>query len=198
MTKQGTMFLAVLGLAAAIALPTVAQEPAQEPMKKESYSALAQHLGTGPSGQTMVQFEITRWSTPEEINALFEILRTEGHKKLAEALDKEKETGFVRFPQIQSRFPSTQVTYARQYEHEGKRVVVLATNRPIGFLEALNNDSSMDYDLSAIQITLDENGEGEGVLAVGIQITYDETKQSFVIENMSSAPVKLTNVRLRE
>lgn len=198
-------FAMVLAAIAAVSftLPAFAQEAAQEAaqepakMEKEQYSALAQHLGTGPSGQTMVQFEITRWSTEEEIANLFEILRTQGHKKLAEALDKEKEVGFIRFPQIQTRFPSTQMTYARQYMHEGKRVVVMATNRPIGFMEAMANDDSMDYDLTALQVTLDENGHGEGVLGVGLQVTYDEAKKQFTIENWSTAPVQLKEVRKR-
>jgi hypothetical protein len=175
----------------AIALPAAAQD------QKENYEALAVHMGTGPAGQAPMQIEISRWSTDEEAEALLNILKTEGAEKLGDALGKEKETGFVRFPTIRSQFPSTRLYYARQFEREGKRVVILATNRPIGFLEVMNQGRSMDYNLSLVELQLDANGNGEGVLAVGVEIGFDAEKNQLTTKNWSSSPVQLKDVKKR-
>jgi len=180
------VFLVVVAAAG----PAAAQE-----QEKESYDALAVHMGTGPSGQAPVQIEITRWSTDAEAEALLTVLQNEGPSKLSDALGKEKEAGFVRFPTIRSRFPSTRLSFARQFERDGKRVVVLATNRPIGFMEAVNQGRSLDYELSLIELQLDADGNGEGVLAVGVEIGYDAAKKQLVTKNWSSAPVQLKNVK---
>lgn len=180
----------VLLVVVTLAFPARAQD-----QEKENYDALAAHMGTGPSGQAPVQIQITRWSTDEEAEALLTVLQNEGPKKLADALGREKDAGFIRFPTIRSRFPSTRLNFARQFERDGKRVVVLATNRPVGFMEAVNRGRSLDYELSLIELQLDADGNGEGVLAVGVEIGYDAAKKQLVTKNWSSAPVQLKNVK---
>ena len=162
--------------------------------QEEKWNGLAQHLGSGPSGQTQIEIAISRWSTEEEANALLQVLQQDGAKKLADALDKEKETGFVRFPRVRTRFPSTRLSYARQFTNGDKRTIIIATNRPIGFWEAVSQGRSMDYELTLIELHLDADGSGEGVLAVGAEISWDADKNQIVVENYSTAPVKLLNI----
>jgi hypothetical protein len=75
--------------------------------------------------------------------------------------------------------------------------VILATNRPIGFLEVNNQGGrrSMDYDLTLIELELDADGKGTGVLGVGVEIGYDADKKQLVIKNWSSSPVQLKDVK---
>ena len=121
-------------------------------------------------------------------------MKDEGHEELADALRKHDETGFIRFPTIRTRFPSTRLYFAHQFQQGDTRIIRLATDRPIGFLEAARHDRSMDYDLTLIELRLPASGDdkGEGVLAVGVEIVYDEEKQTIFIENYSTTPVRLT------
>ena len=164
-------------------------------MEEESFSAFATHIGTGPSGATSLRITISRWTTDEERDHLLGVLIDEGHQAAAEALRDHDETGYIRFPSVRTRFPSTRLYYARQFRQGNTRIIRLATNRPIGFLEAISMSRSNDYDLTLIELRLDENGEGEGTLAVGVEISVDRESNRLVIEHMSSAPVRLSKVR---
>lgn len=44
-------------------------------------------------------------------------------------------------------------------------------------------------------LNLDENNEGEGGMAIGVRLKFDNENNSLEIENFSSEPVRLTNVR---
>jgi len=48
---------------------------------------------------------------------------------------------------------------------------------------------------SLIELRLDENNEGDGTLAIGVKMNYDKEKNTLVLENFSSEPVRLTRVR---
>jgi hypothetical protein len=69
---------------------------------KETYNALAVSMGTSnppviPQGaRTTVQINITRWSTDEERAALLTQLIENGQEALNKALNKQKETGWIR------------------------------------------------------------------------------------------------------
>ena len=69
-----------------------------------------------------------------------------------------------------------------------------ATNRPIGVWEAVRQPRSFEYDLTLIQLTLDSEGKGAGVLAVGVEIGFDKQKNQLVIKNSSSSPIQLTGI----
>lgn len=185
----------VVSLAPASPLGGAAQE-----MEEERYSAFATHLGTaegrGPARPTTVQITISRWSTGEERMELLNLLKEEGHEEAADALRKHPKTGFIRFPGLQTRFPSTRLYYAHQFQQGDTRVVRLGTDRPIGFVEAVHRPRSIRYDLSLIELRLPASGDGngEGALVVGAEITWDEEQQALSVEHFSTAPVRLTEV----
>ena len=60
--------------------------------------------------------------------------------------------------------------------------------------EAMRNPRTMDYTFSLIELRLDENNEGDGTLAIGVEMKYDKEKNTLVLENFSSEPVRLTRV----
>ncbi len=127
--------------AIAIAL-TLAFMPAAQAQEKtrESFSAFAVAMGTSnppvlPPGQTTTfQITITRWTTPEERDALLAQLIENGQEALIKALQKTEETGFIRATgraAARSTFPSERLRYAFQFPgEEGRRRIVLALDRP--------------------------------------------------------------------
>ena len=52
----------------------------------------------------------------------------------------------------------------------------------------------IDYPLTLIVLDVDEKGDGEGKLAVGVQLTFDRENKRLEIENLSSEPIRLTSV----
>lgn len=191
MKMRHILMLVVAGLVIATTSPALTQD------QRESYSGLAQHLGTGPTGETPIEIVITRWSTVEEAQKLVDVLVKDGHEKLADALADNPETGFLRFPGAPTRYPSVRLHYARQFQQGDKRTIMLATNRPVGFLEAAGNDRSLDYDLSMIQIEFDGDAKGTGVFVVGADIEIDDDTQKLTVESMSTQPARLTNLEKR-
>lgn len=170
--------------------------PAGSAQDREDFRATAQAIGTGPSGQTSIIISITRWSTDEERNALATVLADEGSNELAKALNKQDETGFIRFPQLRSQFPSVRLRYAREVPNGDGRTIILATDRPIGWAEAIVRPQRTANNLvTLIQLNVDAEGNGEGVMAVGVELIIDQETNTLSISSVSSQPIRLVNVR---
>ena len=115
---------------------------------------------------------------------------------MVDALQEQDETGFVRFPGGRTRFPSVRLRYAREFVNGGRRQIVLATDRPIGPLEAMRGPvRTADYQISLITLDLGEDNSGTGVMAVGVEMGLDEETGALEIKNMGTEPARLTNVR---
>ncbi|HSF14811.1 MAG TPA: hypothetical protein VLK65_04600 [Vicinamibacteria bacterium] len=174
---------------------------------RETYEAFAVAMGTSnppvlpPGMTTTLQINVTRWTTDEERAALFATLIEKGQEGLVEALQKQEETGFIRITGRGAQlttFPSERLRYARQMDVDGKRRLVLALDRPITFWEAANQPRWRDYDMTLIVMDVDQEGKGEGQLAMAVRLVVDQEKKTLVIENFGTEPVRLTNVRRRD
>jgi len=182
--------LVVAVLAIAFATPALTQD------QEERYSGLAQHLGTGPSGQTPIEIVITRWSSIEETQKLVDILVKDGHKEFADALGDTEETGFIRFPGGRTPFPSTRLHLARQFQDGDKRTIMLATPRPVGFLEAARGDRrTLDYDLTMLQLEFDGDADGSGTFIIGAEIAINPETHKLEIKIGSTAPAAISNLK---
>ena len=184
------LFVAVLAIT--VASPALTQD------QEERYHGLAQHLGTGPSGQTQIEIVITRWSSVEETQKLVDVLVKDGHKEFADALGDVEETGFIRFPGQNTRFPSVRLHLARQFQDGDKRTINLVTPRPVGFLEAVRQDRSLDYDLTMLHLEFDGDADGTGTFVVGAEVVLDPETHKFQIEIGSTAPATLSHLKKRE
>ena len=51
--------------------------------------------------------------------------------------------------------------------------------------------------MTLIVMDVDEEGKGEGQLAMAVQLQVDHEKKTLVIENYGTEPVRLNNVRRR-
>lgn len=179
----------------ALALSGIAQ--AQDDTK-EVYSAFAVNMGQGKSGT--FQINITRWSTNEERLMLLNTLKEKGHDEFMKALRKQKETGFVQGRGMAARanpFPSTRLHSAWQSEKDGKRQVVLVTDRPISMREAASGSRSLDYDTSVIIMefpTDDKDADGTGLLHMALKIRYDDKEKKLEVEELGQQPTRLTKI----
>jgi hypothetical protein len=195
----------VLGAAVVVAL-ALAAIPAQAQDEKETYTAFAMTL-SGGGGATQAEWVIERWSTEEERAELLNILIEQDQEALVKALQKKKRLGFFQLPSVRTRFPSTALYYAHKDVADGKQNILLVTDRPIGFAEALYQGRSMDYDISIISYEMPveqaEEGKkkkekGKGQLLVGVKLGFNKEKKQLTVERYAQDPVRLTNIELHE
>jgi hypothetical protein len=139
-----------------------------------------------------VDIIVNRWSSDQERDTLRAALREGGTDSLLKALQKIKEpAGYIR--------SSGSVGYPLRFAREitaadGGRRIIVATDRPVSFLEATRSPRSMDYPFMLIDIRLDAQGKGQGKLMPIAKVTESED-HVVEIENYASEPVRLNEVR---
>jgi hypothetical protein len=79
---------------------------------------------------------------------------------------------------------------------DGGRRIVIITPRVIGFREQVNQPRTIDYPFTLFEMRFDKAGNGEGKMAYGTQILFDKKKNNIVLENYSSEPVRLNQLKL--
>ena len=185
--------IGVFGLALA-ALALAAAGHAEEAAKPEPETFVANAMslsgGAGPNTARLRMY-VKGWTTDEERGNLLRVLAEQGSRKLAEALQDEKPLGTISF----SNSLGYDLRYARTMEYEGKRRIVLATDRPILGAEVMNNTRSLDNAVTLIFLELDAEGNGTGKMLVGAELVLDAEKRDLNIETVLTNPIQLTKVR---
>src|SRR5688572_24105128 len=163
---------------------------AQTRGEKEDFTAVAIVSNNVESGAGTVLISIDRWSTDAERKTLVATLREKGPRALLEELQDMRPVGRIRTPDSLGY----DLHYAQQTPGEdGGRRIVIATDRPIGFWEAVNRPRTIDYPFTVIQMEMGRDGKGKGTLSVATKIrAYDSVIE---LENFASSPVMLTEIR---
>jgi hypothetical protein len=177
---------------------------AQTPGEKLEISAFAVNMSNIATGSNaVVDITVNSWSTPDERQRLITTMLTKGSSALLRELQKAPVKGRFRIPGAMRPDPhhlalGLDLHYAWQTPlPEGGRRIVLATDRYIDFREARNASRSMDYPFSLIEIHVDKDGNGEGKMAVATKISFDKKKNQIELENYSSEPVRLNNLKVK-
>lgn len=181
-------FLATVLLAVIVtAGPALADKPV------EHFTAFAVDM-SNTAGRTRagtVDVIINRWSTPQERDQLVAALREGGNDGLLRALQKVKDpAGYIRSAG-RIGYP---LRFAWQMPSGDGRRIIIATDRPVSFLEASTRPRTMDYPFMLIEMRVDAQGRGQGKLLplARIQANDDHVVE---IENYASEPVRLSEVR---
>ena len=91
----------------------------------------------------------------------------------------------------------TEIQYAMNFAGEdGGRRIVIITPRVIGFREQVNQPRTFDYPFTLFEMRFDTSGKGEGRMAYMTQITFNKKTNSIELENYSSEPVRLNELKL--
>ncbi len=203
--RCGVMACLALAATVGLAASAAAQEGAEP--SRERFTARAVSMGTSnppllPSGTTAtLDINITRWTTDEERQHLFEVLTKKGQRSLVRELRRQPETGWVRVVSGgtgatgSSRMPSERLRYAQQIPlPNGGRRVILGLDRPLTMSEAVNQPRWRNFDVTLFFIDLDGENVGEGQLAIGVQLTVEEETNTLKILSFATEPVRLTRV----
>jgi hypothetical protein len=185
---------AASGLLGALAL-FLTLSPTSLRAATERFTALAVNMGSpGPAGAGAVEIVVNRWSTDGERDRLLAVLLENGPEKLLDALRKLPRAGYIRTPESLGY----DLRFAQKLPGEdGDERIVLATDRYIGFWEAVNRPRTIDYPFTVIELRLNRDGEGEGKLSLFTRITADKRNRTIVLEDYGTQPVLLQSVRRR-
>jgi hypothetical protein len=177
------------------------QATAQDDKLEERYTAFGVAMGAGAAG--VLNITITRYSTEEERKLLVDSLAKDGQEKTVDLLRKQKEVGFARTQSGAGMkgWPSVRLHYAHQAQQDGKRIVVLVTDRNMTMAERASGGRSVDYDISALVMELepvqgDKNAveKGQGSLFQAAKLSFDKDNK-LQVEYMGTQPIRLTDIK---
>jgi hypothetical protein len=165
---------------------------AAAPESQERFSAFAVDLGGAYGAATsVVQITVDRWSTPEELRTLESVLAENGPEALLASLQKAKPVGRIHT----AGSLGWDLRFAYQYPlPTGGRRIVIGTDRPLSFYEAANRPRSVDYPITILELSVDDQGRGRGQMVVASRVTG--LGESIELENYNATPVQLLQVRL--
>ena len=181
------------GACFAIALLVIGLSPAIAKDKHpviERFQATAMDLDTARA--TIVDIGIFAWSTEADRQALIQAFNEGGNDAVYKHMSKQDEMAFVKAPNTLGY----QMRYAYQYESEGKRYVILGTDRPIAMGEVASGSRSQENNISFVTLDLDqETGKGTGMMVFGAEFKVNKKTGHLEIETLSMNPTKLTTVK---
>jgi len=159
----------------------------------EEFTAVAIVNNNLASGAGTVLIRVTRWSTEMERTRLIETLLKKGPDQLLDELQGMRSVGTIRTPDS--------LAYDLRYAHQrpgadGGRQIVLATDRPIGFWEAVHQPRTIQYPFTVVQMQIGSDGKGKGTLSYATKIVaHDDVVE---LENFATQPVMLTEITSRK
>lgn len=160
----------------------------------ETFTGYVMVVGGVASGEsTRFTIKIREYTSDEDTLKYVNILKEQGQPALRTALEKV-EVGWIA-PTGELQEP---VNVARSHNVEGGgRIINIVKTRYLHFLEfALGTPRSRDYDITFIQLKIDEKGVGDGFMFAGTKLTFDENNK-LVLEQRGVTIVKINGVRLK-
>jgi hypothetical protein len=159
------------------------------------------NVATG-TNQT-IKITIDKWSNPSQRQHLITTFLEKKQEGLLRELEKQPELGRFNFPGYFGPDPNntmrlgTDIRYAMSFPGDGGgRRIVLITPRVIGFREQVNQPRTVDYPFTMFEMHFDKSNKGEGKVAWGTKIMFDDKKKQIELENYSTEPVRLNNLVL--
>ncbi len=200
-TKTASSALIAAAVLVVMGAPAFSQGPATEKVRISGWALNMSNIATG-ANQT-IQIDINSWSTPSQRTHLIQTFLEKKQSGLIRELEKQPELGRFRFPGYMGPDPNnvmrlgTDIRYAMNHPGEdGGRRIVIITPRVIGFREAREQPRTIDYPFTLFEMRFDKSGQGEGRMAYATQITFDKGKNTVELENYSSEPVRLNQLKL--
>jgi hypothetical protein len=159
-----------------------------KPVERFSATAVPMSEMSGPMPVNVIVY---RYAEPEETDELGAILRKEGSRGLLTALSKH-EMGRITTP----RGTGLALRMVYQVSTPTGRRIIAITDRPMGFMEFWTSSRSRDYEFAYVELTLDDSGNGEGLVVRAGQI-HSIGAHKLLVTNYETYPIRLMAVRKR-
>jgi hypothetical protein len=187
-------FILPIACASAALLSTLMPRTSAQTLgEPEEFTATAIVNNARASGAGTVLIRLTRWSTDMERMQLIETLQQKGPERLLDELQGMRSVGSIRTPDSLAY----DLRYASERPGEdGGRQIVLATDRPIGFWEAVHQPRTIQYPFTVIQMQIGADGKGKGTLSYATKIVVH--RDVVELENFDTQPMMLTEITARK
>ena len=180
------------------------QTPAPSATDKVRISGWALNMSNTATGANQtIQINIDGWSNDSQRQHLITTFMEKKQDGLIRELEKQPELGRFNFPGYMGPDPNnvmrlgTDIRYAMNHPGaDGGRRIVIITPRVIGFQEARNQPRTVDYPFTLFEMRFDKAGNGEDRMAYATQISFDKKKNAVELENYTSEPVRLNQLKL--
>jgi hypothetical protein len=160
--------------------------------KRETYVATASEPSAVARPRTFgLSVYIDSYSTEEETAELLNALRINGSHGFQKALSELKTRGRVVIPGR----AGYEAKFIRQSPTSSGREVRIVLDRRMSFMESYYGESSKDYGVSALEISLNGQNKGDGILYALSKPHFDQKNHQLVLENIENRPWRLTNIR---
>lgn len=193
--KKSELFVGAALIVAVLlaAIPAIAKDK-NKIIESYKANAIMQTAGAG----SMAEINIYRWSSDEERQEILDAIKKAtadpkmNSREVAKALRGQKKAGYA-FMAGKQGYP---LRYAKSFDMgDGKRQIVLATDRPVSFGEVYNQSQLGDFDVTLVILKVDKDGKGSGVLSLGTELKWNDKEGKIEMTNTSSQPIKLGDVR---
>jgi hypothetical protein len=182
--------LPALAVALALSAGLFEKAAAQTNGAPERFSAVAFDMDHGTA--TPLQIAIERWTSDAETARLLSVLMDKGPTKLLDALQDAPKVGYIRTPTSLA----WDLHFARrQPDAERGERITLATDRPMSIWETMNRPRSADYPFTVIEMHVNADGEGDGMLSYAAKLIPDKEGNLITIENYGTQPIRLQQVK---
>jgi hypothetical protein len=181
----------VVGCLAALAGFRNAAQAQEEKPAHEVYQAQAMGTETQLGRLFDVNINIDQYSTEADRQALIDAFQKNGSKGLSSALQKMSRKGSLAV----TGTVGYDIAFARRVSTPGGYRVRILTNRPVSFRELENGSRSEDYDLSFVELNInDQPSKSTGILLPAVQFKVDKKTKEIIAEDYRN-PWKLQNIR---
>jgi hypothetical protein len=161
---------------------------------KEVFTGSAVAIG-GQFGGASRPFtlEITSYTTDDDLQRDFHVLRTQGQDAFLKTIGNKK-LGWFAFDGQTGR----DLNFVQESQTDNGRKITILSERWLNMFELRYGTRSQDYPFTYIELFINDNGKGEGSL-IGLAKVYFDKKNSntLEIENFGTYPAKLMGVELR-
>lgn len=166
-----------------------------QPSGPERFEGRIANTGTfGNAGSNFFSIQVDEYTTDEEFIEFLEILAGGGPRRLEDAFLRSRKGRIV----INSQ--GYDVALARSTPTESGRVVRVFTVRHLGFDESTRQTRSREYPFGMIELQLNHNGRGDGVLVVAVRLQLNADGRLEVEtfrETFGTPAFRLLNVEAR-
>jgi hypothetical protein len=180
------IFAMLLSLAAAALLR--AQE---NPSQPETLTATVVGTSGAASGKTFgITININSYSTEGDASLLLEAVQSGKKNELLNTLQSMSAKGRIAVTgQV-----GNDANYIRQITTANGRTIRLLIDRQMSFFELTRGTRSKEYQFSALELYLDQKGNGDGLLYPAAKLKINKATNQLELEDYGQAPLRITNI----
>jgi hypothetical protein len=188
--KSSLSRLAIFAMLLSLAVAALLR--AQEnPGQPETLTATVVGTSGAASGKTFgITININSYSTEGDASLLLEAVQSGKKNELLNKLQSMSAKGRISVTgQV-----GNDANYIRQITAAKGRTIRILIDRQMSFFELTRGTRSREYQFSALELYLDEKGNGDGLLYPAAKLKINKATNQLELEDYGQAPLRITNI----